>query len=140
MKKAFTLIELIIVVVVIGILAIIAYPIYITAKERALDKEAIANLKLIQKAEGFFKMDNAAYYPTTGGSDACITTIDQNLKLDIPKGTGRSWNYTVTNSSSTGANTTRSNDPNSRSWKFNYTSTDEPTCVNGTGAGIKCPY
>ncbi|MCM8797475.1 MAG: prepilin-type cleavage/methylation domain-containing protein, partial [Candidatus Omnitrophica bacterium] len=39
------------VVVVVGIVATIAYPFYTTAKERALDKEAIANLKLIQAAQ-----------------------------------------------------------------------------------------
>lgn len=51
MPKSFTLLELIVVMVIIGILAGISLPLYYRSKERALAKEAIATLKLIGVAE-----------------------------------------------------------------------------------------
>ncbi|MCM8797491.1 MAG: prepilin-type N-terminal cleavage/methylation domain-containing protein [Candidatus Omnitrophica bacterium] len=133
MNKALTLIELMMVVVVVGIVATIAYPFYTTAKERALDKEAIANLKLIQKAEKIFRMDTGNYYPSSGTITE-ITAINANLSLDIPSGANRNWNYSLNN---TLAIATRAD--NSRSWSCEYSSAAEPTCANEAGAGVKCP-
>lgn len=56
--RAFTLLELIIIVVIILILTGISLPNFYKAKERALQKEAIANLKLIGSAEKIYKMES----------------------------------------------------------------------------------
>jgi type II secretory pathway pseudopilin PulG len=64
MKKpgAFTLIELIVVVVIIITLALIAIPSYSKSKNRALQKEAISNMKLIAAGERIYKMENNTYF------------------------------------------------------------------------------
>lgn len=87
-EKAVTLLELITVVIIIGILAGIAYPLYDKARESALDKEAIANLKLIQSAEKIYKLELGSYY-----ASSVIADINQNLKLSLNTAASRPWDY-----------------------------------------------
>ncbi len=58
MKKAFTLIELLIVVAIIGILAAIAVPNFLNAQVRARIARVEADLKSIHTAMEMYKMDN----------------------------------------------------------------------------------
>ena len=58
MKKAFTLIELLIVVAIIGILAAIAVPNFLNAQSRAKLARTYADLKSIQTAIGAYAVDN----------------------------------------------------------------------------------
>ena len=101
--RSFTLIELIIVIIIIGILATFAMPAFMETKEKALTKEAIANLKLIAAAEKIWRMEsannaytscpcntpaicNAAPPPAPGGCNYL-------LKLYL---TTQNWTYWVT--------------------------------------------
>ena len=89
-KRGVTLMELVVVVIIIGILSGLAMPLYYKSKERALDNEASANLKLIRAAEQTYRMEMGNY-------TACVDTNDTNLqlKLLLPNGTKRSWDYKV---------------------------------------------
>jgi len=91
--------ELIAVVIIIGILAAIAIPRYTTSKERAIGKEAIANLKLIAVAEKIYRMETngANYYPDSG-AETNIANINSNLKLSL---TETNWDYSITGGAST---------------------------------------
>lgn len=89
--RSFTLVELIIVVIIIGILATFAMPAFRVTQERALDNEAKANLKLIQAAQKIYRMEMGSYYPPSG-STSDIATINQNLKLSL---TATNWTYSV---------------------------------------------
>ena len=60
-KKAFTLVELLVVVLIIGILAAIAVPYYQEAVEKSIMQEAIINLKAIAKANDVFYLQNGRY-------------------------------------------------------------------------------
>ncbi|MBU0547290.1 MAG: type II secretion system GspH family protein [Candidatus Omnitrophica bacterium] len=116
-KKSFTLIELLIVVVIIGILAALALPGFGTSKERVLDREAKANLALIQAAEKIYRMESSFYYPSSG-STSVIADINTNLRVNLPTGAS-SWTYAVDGDSD---ETTASRLPSSsRVWTLTHT-------------------
>lgn len=129
-KRGFTLIELIVVIIVIGVLATTAFTHYVSTKETVLDKEAISNLKLIREAERVFKVETTNYYPSSG-TMSDIATINTNLSLMLPAASNRYWNYAV---KSTGCGqATRYNGPNSRIWSLEINDADEEP-----DAGVSC--
>ncbi|MHB1000975.1 MAG: type II secretion system protein [Armatimonadota bacterium] len=65
-QKGFTLIEIMIVVLIIGILLAIAIPNFVTARTKSQTKSCIANLKQIDTAVQQYAM-------TPGASDAACT-------------------------------------------------------------------
>jgi len=97
--SGFTLFELLVVIIIIGILAALGLPQFSKNQEHAVGKEAIANLKLISAAERIYLMETSAYYPYTTGTDSTLTTINTNLRLSIPTSAARNWNYSVTDTS-----------------------------------------
>ena len=58
LKKGFTLVEIMIVVLIIGILMAIAVPNFIKARENSRRNSCIANLKQIDSAKEQWAMDN----------------------------------------------------------------------------------
>lgn len=91
-RRTFTLIELLMVIGVIIILAGIAMPNFYKAKEKALTKEAIINLKLIAAAERIYRMENNTFYPANG-TESILTNINTNLKLML---SGTNWTHSIT--------------------------------------------
>ena len=76
--------EIMVVIIILGVLATIAVPLFRTPRERVFDNEAKTNLKLIQAAEKIFRYDFGIYYP----SPHCVTissmdAVNDNLKLDL---------------------------------------------------------
>ncbi len=61
MRNAFTLIELLIVVAIIGILAAIAVPNFLNAQERAKVSRAEADIRSIGTALEMYRLDNTGY-------------------------------------------------------------------------------
>lgn len=96
-RAGFTLVELIVVVIILGILGTIAIPAFQVTNEKSLSKEAIANLKLISAGEKIFRMENNTYYPSSG-SESNVTNIFNNLRVSL---SNANWGYTITG----GANT-----------------------------------
>src|SRR5260370_13884754 len=59
-RKGFTLVEIMIVVLIIGILLAVAVPNFIKARETSRAKACVANLKQIESAKEQWCMDNKA--------------------------------------------------------------------------------
>lgn len=76
MKKGFSLIELMVVVVIIGILAAIAIPNFIRLKDRAKESEVKANAHTVQLAAEEYSTDNDGLY----SGNVALLTLPPNMK------------------------------------------------------------
>ena len=91
MRKGFTIVELLIVIIVVGVLAAFAVPQYIATQKKVLQKEALSNLKLIAAAEKIYKMEMGSYVACASAS-VCNST----LKLSLVTAANATWSYYVT--------------------------------------------
>jgi len=98
MKKGFTLIELITVVIIIAIMAALALPQYTRFIERSQASTAKNALDMIRKAEATYFTLNSQYLPCTSNSGS-----NCNLTVEIPEvarvfnyTAGKDWEYAVT--------------------------------------------
>ncbi len=92
-KKAFTLIELMLTVMVIAILVSIAVPNYINVVERARAREAMSTLQSMHAAEQSYAAERRAFISLVAGA----TSDWEAVGLEDPNANGnRSWDYTGT--------------------------------------------
>ena len=87
-KKCFTLIELMMVVVIIGVIASLAIPKFKKASSSARKKEALRILKHIYNLEDAFYMEKGTYQISTGNN------VIPDIGFIIPSSTRR-YNYTA---------------------------------------------
>ncbi|MBR3631475.1 MAG: pilin [Elusimicrobiaceae bacterium] len=97
-KKAFTLIELLIVVLIIGILSAIAIPMYQGAVDKSHWSTMLPGAKAIKDAEEAFKMSNDGYTDTMGNLDVTMENSDLTFNLITPNNTSDPNVIRVTNS------------------------------------------
>jgi prepilin-type N-terminal cleavage/methylation domain-containing protein len=87
--KAFTLIEMILVVSMVGVLSVIGITSYDKSKNKALAREAVANLKLIAAAEKIYRMESDSNtYVACDDAAECNSTLNLNLNET-------NWAYSV---------------------------------------------
>ena len=94
-KKGFTLTEILIVVVIIGILATLALPMFLKSLEKAKVGEAISNLNLIRTGQKIYFLEYSTF-----------SSGIPNLNVDNPNGdpddtATRYFDYDITASSET---------------------------------------
>ena len=90
--KAFTLIEVIAVLIIVSILVVVAIPNYQKAIEQARDKEAIACLRLIQAGERIYRSKIGQYYPVTSSGTSDLVDINNSLVISL---NARTWRYVI---------------------------------------------
>lgn len=92
-KKSFTLLELIIVLVVLGILASITPPFLRKALERARNKEAISMLRLLAETEKMYHLQYGNYTQCNDSSPDPSMYCNSVLGLTLPS--RRDWAFAV---------------------------------------------
>jgi prepilin-type N-terminal cleavage/methylation domain-containing protein len=112
-KTGFTIMEFLVVLVVIGVLATLGFAQYGTYRERTLDQEAQANLRLIVAAERIYRMEVGGYWARDTRDD-----INNGLRMLMP---GANWGYRATTSC---AEATRTVGGTTRRWSLNYATPD----------------
>ena len=84
-KRGFTMLELLMVVIIIGILATLAVPQYMGFIEKARAAEAISTIGAIRTAESLYKLETGSY-----------TTAITSLGITIPTaGASTYWTYNM---------------------------------------------
>lgn len=95
--KGFTLLELILVVVVIGILATLAVPQFTGMAEKARAAEAINTIGAIKTAEDIYKLETGTYVNDALGDGSILS-----VRFPIADSENTYWTYAVSGAGDTG--------------------------------------
>ncbi len=97
-NRAFTLTELIVTIVIIGILVGLALPQFTKTFETTKAKEAVAALRQIRTGERIYRLSEDFVYPSftdPANPVSDIATVNANLKSYIDTTTNRNWDYEI---------------------------------------------
>ncbi|MBJ48539.1 MAG: hypothetical protein CMG59_05105 [Candidatus Marinimicrobia bacterium] len=86
-KEGFTLVEILVVVVIIGILAAIAIPTYFKLTENTYAKEAEIQIKNMVKSAGQYKLDEGELPPD------CWETMKETGHIEIKTAVTENWEF-----------------------------------------------
>jgi prepilin-type N-terminal cleavage/methylation domain-containing protein len=132
--KGFNLVELLVVLVIIGTLAALAWPNYLAIKEKALNREIKASLALIRAAEKIYKIEQGYYYPYSTATST-VSDINSYLKLSLPESSGVNWAISLNSSGSPEFAQATRTASDGRVWKIEFPGEVEPAC---SGGGSNC--
>jgi type IV pilus assembly protein PilA len=119
-QEGFTLIELLVVILIIGILAAVAIPTFLSQTGKAHDSNLESALGTVQTTESTYATNNGGNYTS---SNSALTTIEPALSQSISN-----YNIAVSNVSSSGYTAT------------GYDPTTAPTANGGQGEQYQLIY
>lgn len=98
-ESGFTLVELLVVMLILGILAAIAIPAFFSQRDKGYDSDAKANARTVQTALESYATDNGGEYTGADMTDLAniegtITNMDDTVDLTVGADT-----YTITSNS-----------------------------------------
>ena len=129
-QNAFTLVELLIVVIILGFIAAFGIPSYTKSRARTVEKDAAYNLGVIAEAMEMFKIRNDEQY-TLGSTLDNVGEINATLSLGIIE---QDMVYSCTGN---GTIFTCTANPSDYTWNVEVSDTDAGTPV--CAAGPACP-
>lgn len=97
--KGFTLIELMVVVIIIGVIAAFAIPNYSKSVQKAHERDMLVHLASIHAANLLYRSYDGDYWDT-GGADQDLAAINSTLSINIIANSGTTYNYNSANGSS----------------------------------------
>ena len=94
-RRAFTMIELLIVIIILGVMAAIAIPRFLETRRRAFTAGMVSDLRtIVSAAESYYSQDGTyANYPVPSGSNGATITFT---------GSANAWRATATHPSAPG--------------------------------------
>lgn len=84
-NKAFTIMEIMVVIIIVSIIVIFGLPNYNKSLERTHEREATEKLRLIHAAQQLYFVDNNdTFWPPNGWSGGTtVSHVNRNLNLDL---------------------------------------------------------
>ncbi len=111
-EKGFTLIELLVVILIIGILAAIAIPSFISQKDKAGDASAKSYARNMQTAMETYFTDAGDYNTNLAGLqriEPSLNTLPNRARTPTASGTTNTWTVTVVSPANVSFTVTRAN-------------------------------
>jgi type IV pilus assembly protein PilE len=97
--SGFTLLELMVVVIIVGIIAAFAIPNYNKSIQKAHERDMLAQLTSINAANLLYRSYDGKYW-NTSGANKNMAEINSALSINIIANSGTTYNYNSVNGSS----------------------------------------
>ncbi|MBF0122727.1 MAG: prepilin-type N-terminal cleavage/methylation domain-containing protein [Candidatus Omnitrophica bacterium] len=95
-EKAYTMIEIVMVIVIVGIIAAAASANYMNSFDKAADQEASSKLSTIIAADEIYHTNSGNYHISAGPASLSTTTaMNTTLRMQLTVTNTRNWDYMI---------------------------------------------